>query len=139
MNRKSLASRLIAALGLASGASAMAAPSTAQVEGMVAPSQAPAAWVAYAETVAETVSTWLETDNQPATAARAYIGAREASPDEPLIVKIWIDPEGRLSRLDVSSQKDAAATPLMREALIGRILTNAPPPEMRQPLHISLD
>lgn len=118
-------------LGLASS------PAAAQSLG---PAEAPAAWVAYAETVSQAVSTWLEEDAEPSVAVRAYMGAAQAAEGEvqPLALKIWIDGHGRLTRIDFPPFAHAEANTALRDALVGRTLAASPPPDMIQPLRIAV-
>ena len=106
----------------------------------VAPDQAPAAWVAYAETATQTVTAWLNAETPPAPRVRAILAATRPAPDQPtppLVVKLWIDGGGTITRVEFAPLADAAADADLRGLLVGRQL-GAPPHHMRLPMRIAL-
>ncbi|MFC7379183.1 hypothetical protein [Brevundimonas sp. GCM10030266] len=140
MTMRKVAGRLLAALGLAGAASGAAQAQDAAQEPPVAPVQAPAAWVAYAEEATGAVSAWLEDDSASSVAVRTYMGAAEAEAGEPrpLELKLWIDAEGRVSRIDFTPFVHAEANAALTDALVGRAFTAPPPAGMLQPLRIEV-
>lgn len=136
MTLRKVAGRLLAALGLAGGVSG----AVQAQEAPVAAAQAPAAWIAYAETATEAVSAWLEEDSAPSVAVRTYLGAAEAEAGDshPLQLKLWIDAEGRVSRIDFAPFAHAEANTAMKDALVGRAFASPPPADMLQPLRIEV-
>lgn len=135
---RKVATRLLAALGLAA---LPAAPAAAQSGGQsTAPSQAPEAWVAYAGTVSRSVSGWLEEDSEPSLTARTHMGQVEveAGAPRPLELKVWIGSDGRIARIDFPPFAHAEANTALRAALVGRGLPTPPPADMIQPLRIEV-
>lgn len=117
------------------GAAGEAAPQS------MATSEAPAAWVAYAEAVTTTLSDWLEEDAEAATRLRAYLQATRPAEDQltpPLLLRLWIDRQGVVERLEFTPFAHEEANADLRTAVLGRRLT-APPPEMLLPLRIVIE
>ena len=105
------------------------------------PSEAPAAWVAYAEAVTTTLSDWLGEDGEAATRLRAYLQAArpaEDQPTPPLLLKVWIDRQGVVERLEFAPFAHEEANADLRTVVVGRRLA-APPPEMLLPLRIAIE
>lgn len=107
----------------------------------VPPSAAPAEWVRYAEIATATLTNWLQVDDAAAaTRLRAYLGQLPAGTDgkpATLIVKLWIERDGRISRVEFPPFADEAANRDLRDLVAGRML--APPPRrMLLPLRIAL-
>lgn len=129
---RALATGLAAALGLA-------APVQVRAQSL-APEAAPAAWVAYAETATQVVTSWLEDESEVASSLRYYLHQTRAAADQPtppLVLKLWIDSQGVISRVDFAPFAHAEADAALRSAVDGRRL--APPPSgMIQPLRLSV-
>jgi len=138
-NRGSLAKRLCRWLAVIAGAGAAAsAPVAAQ---SVSPSAAPAEWVRYAETASAAVNTWLQAESEPAQRLRAYLDATRPAPDQPtapLVVKLWIDGDGTVSRIDFPPFAHAEANADLRGLIVGQRLANSPPKDMLLPLRIAV-
>lgn len=116
---------------------ASVAPTQAQT---LPPSGAPAEWVRYAETATATISDWLEEDGEAATRLRAYLHATRPVADQPtppLLLKVWIAPDGRVERIDFTPFAHEEANADLRTAVVGRRLV-APPPNMLLPLRLSI-
>lgn len=129
---RTLTAALAAALGLA-------APAHARPQSL-APEAAPSAWVAYAETVTRTVAAWLEEEGEPASSLRLYLNQSRPAADQPtppMVLKLWIDPQGLVSRVDFTPFADAEADALLRSAVDGRRLPQ-PPSGMLQPLRLAV-
>lgn len=107
----------------------------------VAPNLAPVEWIEYAHKVSDAVAIWLEERDGPALVVRSYLGAdrteAHAEP-EPLTLKVWIDGQGRIERLDFAPFADAEINKALSDALLGRDLAAAPPKDMIQPLRIAV-
>lgn len=119
-------------LGTATAASPIAAQS-------VSPGQAPAEWVAYASYATATITKWLEADNDAATRVRAYLDATRLSPDQPtapLLVKLWIDKDGAVSRIDHAPFTHPEANADLGALIRGQRLDVSPPENMLLPLRI---
>lgn len=116
--------------------------STSPVAGQsVSPSVAPVEWVRYAEAATLNVNGWLEEDGQAATAFRAYLDRTRSADDQPtttLVLKVWIDPVGRIERLEFTPFAHEQANADLRAAIVGRRLPSAPPRDMLLPLRIGI-
>lgn len=125
-----LATGLAAALGLA-------APVQAQ---SLSPEAAPAAWVAYAEAATHTLKTWLEEDDEAASNLRLYLDQTRSGPDQPtpsLELKLWIAPDGVVSRVGFAPLGDPEAEADLQTSMQGRRLP-PPPSGMLQPLRLAV-
>jgi hypothetical protein len=126
---RALVAGLAATVGLGAGAEA---------ETPLAPREAPAAWIAYAERATSAVALWLAEDNEPASRLRGYLLAGPEAKAVALQVKVWVTPEGVVSRVDYAPLGDAEAERDLTAALVGRELT-PPPPRMIQPLRLAIE
>jgi hypothetical protein len=137
--RASPFSRLARWLATLAGAGiAATAPVAAQ---SVSPSAAPVEWVRYAESVTAEINRWLEADSETATRLRAYLDATRPAPDQPtapLMLKVWIDGNGTISRIDFPPFAHAEANANLRALLVGQRLPAAPPRDMLLPLRIAV-
>ncbi|MEG3086710.1 hypothetical protein [Sphingomonas sp. PB4P5] len=126
--------------GLASGLVGLGGAAAAQPQS-VAPSEAPIAWVRYAETATRSVTTWLEEDSEPATAFRAYLHQTrpaEDQPSPPLVLKVWIKRDGRVDRIGFTPFADQSANASLLTSIVGRTLPSAPPRGMLLPLRLAI-
>lgn len=115
-----------------------AAPVAAQT---VAPEQAPPEWVRYATGATATVTAWLQAENETAGRLRAYLGATRPAPDQPtapIVIKLWIDGDGTVSRIDHPPFAHAQANADLRALIVGQRLPSAPPKDMLLPLRIAV-
>ncbi|MGH7019801.1 MAG: hypothetical protein ACREEY_07980 [Brevundimonas sp.] len=129
---RTLATGLAAALGIA-------APVQAQTQSL-SPEAAPAEWVAYAETATVTVTAWLEEESEAASNLRGYLNQTRSAADQatpPLVLKLWIDAQGVISRIDFASFAHNDADAALRSVVDGRRL-DRPPAGMLQPLRLSV-
>lgn len=107
----------------------------------VAPSEAPAEWVRYAETATRSITAWLEEDSASAIAVRTYLHQTRPSEDQPtppLVLKVWITPDGRIDRIDFPPFPEETANADLRAAIIGRALASRPPRRMLLPLRVAI-
>jgi len=129
--------RWLSSLGAFLGAVLPLGQATAKA---VAPGEAPAAWMAYATTSMSVLTARLNGEAVPAPRVRAVLDATRPAPDQPtpiLVVKLWIDGQGAITRTEFASLGDAQADQDLRTLIAGQKL--APPPrDMRQPLRIAL-
>lgn len=102
--------------GLALSASAAAAP-------------VPAQWLAYAQQVGDVLGQRL---------AAAQAGDAPRSAASTLELSVWIAADGSITALRLDTPGDAQADAALRAALLAAPLPAAPPPDMRQPLRLSL-
>ncbi|MNI54370.1 hypothetical protein D3C73_1092620 [compost metagenome] len=102
------------------------------------PQAAPEAWVVYAETATAAVTAWLEED--VASSVRLHLDQMRLEPDQPslpLELKLWIDDEGRVSRIGFTPFDQPQVDEDIRTVIMGRRL--APPPHgMLQPLRLEI-
>lgn len=128
--------RLLAAF--ASAGVVTAAPVAAQT---VTPEQAPAEWVRYATGATAVVTAWLQADTETAQRLRTYLDATRPAPDQPtapLVIKLWIDADGTVSRIDHAPFAHAEANADMRALVMGQRLPAAPPKDMLLPLRVAV-
>lgn len=124
------------ATAIGAGAAIISGPATAQ---SVTPEAAPAEWLRYAEIATRTITGWLEAESEAGVRLRAYLDATRPSPDQPtapLLLRIWIDGEGRVSRIEHTPFAHAEANADMRGLIAGRSLPATPPRDMLLPLRI---
>ena len=136
MSRTSLTLRIVRWLAVLAGAGI--APGVAQ---SVAPSAAPIKWVRYAETVTVTITGWLQADNETAARLRAYLDATRPAPDRPtaaLVLRVWIDGDGTVSRIDFPLFAHPEPNADLRALLVGQRIPVAPPRDMLLPLRIAV-
>ncbi|MFC4253993.1 hypothetical protein GRI97_01080 [Altererythrobacter xixiisoli] len=122
--------------GIVGGTATIAMPAAAQ---SISPEQAPAAWLAYADHVTRAVIGWIEADSEPAVRLRTYLDAMRsdpAQPTAPLLLKIWIDPAGIVSRIEHAPFAHAQANADCHTLLAGRSLDQPPPRGMLLPLRV---
>ncbi len=126
---------------LASLLALLGGPAVSQaVDSMSSGGQAPPAWVAYAQEATRTVIGWLNADESPASGIRAVLEQTRPAPDQPtppLVVRIWVDPSGAITRVEFPPLSDAQATQDLRALLTSHRL-EAPPQGMRQPMRLGL-
>nr|WP_316629325.1 hypothetical protein [uncultured Brevundimonas sp.] len=116
---------------------ASATPVSAQT---VSPSAAPAEWVRYAEDATNTISAWLGEDGEAATRFRTYLDQTRPAADQPtppLELRVWIDPDGAVSRITFPPFAHEEANASLRGAIVGRRLT-PPPADMLLPIRIAV-
>jgi hypothetical protein len=98
-------------------------------------SDAPAAWVAYAQQVSARLHAALDEDSADAQRFYTYVEqhtAGQARVDLP--ISTWLDARGRVTRVEWPALADPQAEAALR-ALLLRQATAAPPPRgMRQPI-----
>lgn len=116
---------------------ASTAPVAAQT---LSPSAAPVEWVRYAESATTTISAWLGEESEAATQFRTYFDRTrpaEDQPTPPLELRVWIDPDGGVSRIAFTPFAHEEANASLRGAIVGRRLP-APPADMLLPIRIAI-
>lgn len=138
MRNSSLVARSLRWLAALVGAGlASTAPVAAQT---VSPSAAPVEWVRYAESATTTISAWLGEDSEAATQFRSYLDRTrpaEDQPTPPLELRVWINPDGAVSRIAFTPFAHEEANESLRGAIVGRRLA-APPADMLLPIRIAV-
>lgn len=117
-------------------------PAAAGMARMVEPGQAPAAWLHYAEQATLGVKGWLQADSEAALRVRAHLDGMRGAPDQAtpaLPLKLWIDREGVISRIDFPPFEQAQVNDDLKSLLIGRHLAARPPKGMLLPLRIAIE
>jgi hypothetical protein len=134
MIRTLLLSGLVTLIGCGQAGAGEAA--TAQ---RTAPSVAPASWMRYAELLNASVATWLGEDSATALRLRAYLHANRPDhdrPTAPLSLKLWVDPDGVVTRADFPAFAHQEPNDDLRAILVGRKLPSSPPKDMLLPLRL---
>lgn len=125
-------------------ASTLVAASVAAVhaEPFRSAAEAPAAWGAFAMRLKSACEQALEAKDE--TGRRLQLSLRKlhaaTSPDEPpmrVTVSLWIRADGTIERVSLAALSDAQATSDLR-ALLSRANAGVPPPDMLQPVRLSL-
>lgn len=114
------------------------APAAAQ---SVSPSTAPAEWVAYAENATVVVAGWLQAEDARAQRLRAYLDNMRITPDQlppALLLKLWIDTGGEVSRIDFAPFAHPEPNADLRAIVLGRRLPCPPPRGMLLPIRLSI-
>lgn len=103
--------------------------------------KAPPAWIAYAQIVSTIVQGRLDSDDPLALRLRAYLqqlpGAAQAD-GATLKIAFWIDPAGKITRIDHLPFAQAQPNDDLQALLVGQSLPQAPPQGMLLPLRLSL-
>ena len=100
----------------------------------------PAEWLAYAETATTALTAWLEADTEAASRMRGRLETVSRTPDAPaplMEVRIWIAPDGRVSRIVGPLPDDEGAQADMSLIAASASLP-APPADMVQPLRVGV-
>ncbi|WP_390885667.1 YbaB/EbfC family DNA-binding protein [Burkholderia territorii] len=103
----------------------------------------PQPWISYAQLVGRQFQAWLEADGDPADRLHRYLeervlNARADAPPPAIVVRAWIGANGAVTRVEFASLGSADADATLRQLLTASPLTEAPPPDMLQPLRVRL-
>ena len=148
LTRRSVAQRiwrrLLSPLGMLGLGLTMAVP--VQAPALAAPSHAvPQHWLRYAERVSNQFQSWLDDPlSESVVRLHAWLQERllregQAIPPAPLVVRVWIEADGRVERLEFDSLGNAQADADLRSLLTAEPLSAPPPADMPQPLTLQLD
>jgi hypothetical protein len=102
-----------------------------------APAPFPPAWIAYAGQVQEILPVWLGEESGPASRLRAYLAPKPSSGPVSILVKVWVDRDGGVSRIDFPSLLGAQADADLQSSLTGRRLP-APPAGLPMPIRLRI-
>lgn len=100
----------------------------------------PPAWIEYARLTSSELQVRLSEDaGELVTRLHAFLGKRQGDHEPvPVIVRIWISPQGWIERSEFQTLGNAQADADLRALLAARALPQAPPADMRQPLVLRL-
>lgn len=132
--RRLLALILVAGLGVLS-----AVPAAAQQLDYRSPDQVPPSWGQFAKLVKYRSEEWVSGDDAIAARFRVYAkihSGKEDGPPATVTVRVWVNPDGTVARVQFPAFKDAGATQDLRTILTRGNIGEAPPPEMLQPLNL---
>ncbi len=128
---RALVAGLAAAVGLGANV---------QAQEPLAPQQAPAAWIAYAERATDAIAAWLAEDRHAPARVRGYLlaGPKAKAKAVALELKVWVAADGVVSKVDFAPLGDASADADLTASIAGRRL-GPPPPHMLQPLRLAIE
>ncbi|WP_411881796.1 YbaB/EbfC family DNA-binding protein [Polaromonas sp. YR568] len=124
------------------GLSVSAAPMAAQAQAPAQP--VPQHWISYAQLVGNQLQDRLgDAASEPVVRLHAWMQERllkegQAVPAQPLVVRLWIAPNGQVSKLEFASLGQAQADADLRGLLTAQPLSEPPPRDMRQPMVLEL-
>lgn len=135
------ASRIVFGMLAGFGLATALDDSNAQARPQATPHEVPADWLRYANSVQEAVGSWLGEDSETATRFRSYLAAipsSRGSASYEVQLKVWIDGNGIVDRIEFPSFGDATADSDLRALIVGRKLSTMPPQAMLQPLRLAI-
>jgi len=103
----------------------------------------PQPWISYAQLVGRQFQAWLEADGDAAdrlhrVLEERVLNAHADAPPPAIVVRAWIGANGAVTRVEFASLGTADADATLRQLLTASPLTEAPPPDMLQPLRVRL-
>lgn len=104
------------------------------VEPAAAQEAVPAAWIDYAGRTTDQLDGWLNAADDAAVALRSALRDQVGAASGTVVLRLWIDPGGQISRVVVEGNGPASSG--FAELLTGRQLAEAPPAGIRQPLRV---
>lgn len=104
----------------------------------------PQHWVSYAQMAGNQLEAWLsDPANDAVVRLHEWMQQRllqEGQPlPPPLIVKVWVAPDGKISRTEFASLGQAQADADLRSLMTTQFLSEPPPRDMRQPMVLQLN
>ncbi len=114
-------------------------PAGAQDTGYRVSQEAPRAWREFANHVRTALQVRLTADDDATRKLYQLFDDREAKgiPIQSAVTQVWVTPEGDIERLEFSGvDRDVAV--ILREVFARERVGVSPPPDMLQPLHLSL-
>lgn len=103
----------------------------------------PQHWISYAQMAGNQLEAWLS-DPANDTVVRLHNWMQERLLKEgqplppPLVVKVWVAPDGKISRTEFASLGQAQADADLRSLMMTQSLSEPPPRDMRQPMVLQL-
>lgn len=117
---------------------------TASAPPVQAQSTVPQHWISYAQLASNQFQAWLSDPENDAVVrlhdrlqSRMLDGERQAPP-EPVVVRVWVDVDGQVYRLEFPTLGDAQSDADLRGVLTAQPLSEPPPRDMRQPMVLRL-
>jgi hypothetical protein len=102
---------------------------------------APASWQRFATLTTKSFEQWIGGEDDIARRFRDYLHKRAGHDDgfpESLIVRVWVAADGKIERVAFPSLNDPQGTEDLRTILLRGKLSEPPPFDMLQPLHLKL-
>ncbi|WP_198088129.1 YbaB/EbfC family DNA-binding protein [Variovorax sp. E3] len=124
-------------LGIASATVPIAAPAQTQ-------QQVPQHWISYANLAGNQLQSSLsDPANETVVRLHAWMQERmlkegQTAPPAPVVVRVWVAPNGKVERVAFDSLGNAQADADLRSLLTAQPLAEAPPRDMRQPMVLQL-
>lgn len=103
----------------------------------------PQHWISYAQMAGNQLEGWLS-DPADEAVQRLHASMQERMLQEgealppPLIVRLWVKPDGKIDRVEFASIGKEQADQDLRAVLQSRPLSEPPPPDMRLPMVLQL-
>lgn len=103
----------------------------------------PQHWISYAQMAGNQLEAWLsDPANDVVVRLHGWMQERllkEGQPlPPPLVVKVWVAPDGKISRTEFASLGQAQADADLRTLMTTQSLSEPPPRDMRQPMVLQL-
>lgn len=103
----------------------------------------PQHWISYAQMAGNQLEAWLsDPANDAVVRLHTWMQERllkEGQPlPPPLVVKVWVAPDGKISRAEFASLGQAQADTDLRSLMMTQSLSEPPPRDMRQPMVLQL-
>jgi hypothetical protein len=106
--------------------------------------EVPESWTSYAQLVGQQFQAWIGSNGAEADSFYQSLDIRGAEGDSgaqgerTILVRVWIDPDGRVGRVVFDSLGNAQADAALRTLLTAHAIPGAPPQDMPQPIRIRL-
>lgn len=103
----------------------------------------PQHWISYAQMAGNQLEAWLsDPANDTVVRLHGWMQERLLKDGQPLppplVVKVWVAPDGKISRTEFASLGQAQADADLRSLMMTQSLSEPPPRDMRQPMVLQL-
>ena len=104
----------------------------------------PQHWISYAQMAGNQLEAWLsDPANDAVVRLHEWMQQRLLQQGQPLppplVVKVWVAPDGKISRTEFASLGQAQADADLRSLMMTQSLSEPPPRDMRQPMVLQLN
>lgn len=104
----------------------------------------PQHWISYAQMAGNQLEAWLsDPANDAVVRLHEWMQQRLLQQGQPLppplVVKVWVAPDGKISRTEFASLGQAQADADLRSLMTTQSLSEPPPRDMRQPMVLQLN